>query len=807
MRTLLQDLRYAARALRASPGFTLVAALTLALGVGANTAIFSVVHAVLLRPLPFAEPDRLVRAFTVNDGIPGSMSPPDFLDFRAQNHVFQGLAAYDALDFTLTALGEPARLPGVSVTSGFFETLGVRPLLGRTFRAEESRPDRSRVVLLSHALWRQRFGGDPGVLGRTVTLDGRSYTVVGVMPPGFDYPARRELWTPIPEDEDFTSEENRRGEYLAVIGRLRPGATLDQAAADLAALAGRLAREHPETNTAIGASVASLEEHLVRDVRRPLLVLLGAVAFVLLVACANVANLLLVRASARESELAVRAALGAGRLRLLRQLLTESLLLGTIGGGVGLLLASWGAAALVRLAPPGIPRVEGVGMDGPVVVFALGVALLTALLFGTVPALQSTRPALAATLKEGGRGALGARHGARTRGLLVVAETALAVVLLVGAGLLLKSFVRLLEVDPGFRFERRLAFELQLPDSDYGDDARKDAFYRSLLERLDALPGVLSAGAVTGLPLSGTNFLISFDVEGRPPARPGQSVAMQVRIATPEYFETMGIPLRRGRLFSDADRAAAPQVVLLSEPAVRRFFPGEDPLGKRIDLGWTRGHSETRVGGEVVGIVGGVKQGGLADPFEPEIYVPHAQVPLGWLSVVLRVDGDPRGLAAAVVREVRALDPNLPVAEVKTLDDVVSQAVARPRFYLSLLALFAAIALALAAVGIFGVLSYTVAQRRREIGIRMALGAEPAAVLRSVMTGALLLAAGGLALGLLGALALTRAIRSLLFGVSAADPSTFLAVAATLAAAAALASWLPARSATRVDPASALRAE
>jgi predicted permease len=644
-------------------------------------------------------------------------------------------------------------------------------------------------------------------VGRTITVDGRGYAVVGVMPPAFDYPAGRQLWTPIPEDMDFKDEANRRAEYLGVIGRLRPDATLEGAGADLSTIAARLAREHVDKNTGVGASVAGLGDHLVKDVRVPLLVLLGAVGFVLLVACANVANLLLVRASTRASELAVRAALGAGRGRLLRQLLTESLLLGVVGGAAGLLFAVWGSEALVRMAPPGIPRLEGVGVDAPVVAFALGAAILTALLFGAVPALQATRPGLVQALKAGGRGALGARHGARTRGLLVVGETALAVVLLVGAGLLLKSFVRLLDVDPGFRSASRLTFRLQLPEASYPEDAPKEVFTSTLLDRLRALPGVTSAGAVTGLPLSGSNMIISFDVEGRPSAAPGEGDAMQVRIATPDYFRTLDIPLRRGRMFTDADRGGAAPVVLLSETAVRRFFPGEDPLGKRIDLGWTRGHDGRKEGGEVVGIVGGVKQEGLADPLEPELYLPYAQTPVGPLSVVLRAEGDPRSLAGAVAREVRALDPNLPVADVKTLDEVVSQAVARPRFYLSLLALFAAAGLALAAIGIFGVLSYTVAQRRREIGIRIALGAQPAAVLRNVMAGALRLAAGGLVLGVAGALALSRAIRGLLFDVSAADPATFLAVAVTLGAAAALASWLPARSATRVDPASALRSE
>jgi putative ABC transport system permease protein len=559
MRTLIQDLRQAARSLRRSPGFTAVALLTLALGIGANSAIFSVVNSVLLQPLPFPDPERLVVVHSLTKGQKSALSAMDFTDLRAQNRVFEEVAAYHHPTYNLTGRGEPVQLPGAAVSAAFFQVLGIQPQLGRTFRAEESEAGQAKVAIFSHGLWRQRFGGDRNFIGRMVTLDAETYTVVGVMPSGFDFPAGREIWTPIEHDEEWLDAENRRAEYLHVVARLAPGVTLQRAGGDVAAIAARLEHAYPETNTGVGLGVEQLHGSLVADLRTPLLLLLGGVAFVLAIACANVGNLLLARAAAREGEIAVRAALGAGRWRLVRQLLTESLVLGALGAGLGLLLAIWGAELLVRLEPRGIPRLDEVGIDRTVVAFTAGLALLSAIAFGVLPALQALRGDLGSALKQSGRGALVERRGARARSLIVVVQTALAVVLLIGAGLLLKSFVRLLRVDPGFRPERVLTFELGLAESSYDKDAEIVTFYDRLLSELGSLPGARSAGAIAGgLPLTGGIFVITFDVEGRPVARPGQEVAMQVRVATPDYFRTMGIPLIRGRGFTAADRGGAP---------------------------------------------------------------------------------------------------------------------------------------------------------------------------------------------------------------------------------------------------------
>jgi putative ABC transport system permease protein len=601
------------------------------------------------------------------------------------------------------------------------------------------------------------------------------------------------------------SGSSRGSYYLAVVARLAPGRALEEAMAEVQGLGARISRQFPESATGVGLAVFPLHDATVGDVRPALLVLLGAVGFVLLIACANVANLLLARAASREGEIAVRIALGAGRGRLVRQLLTESVVLALLGAVVGLLLAYWGAHLLVAMQPRGVPRLDAVQVDGTVAAFTFGVALLTGLLFGLVPALQATRNGLAGTLKDGGRGAVGKRGAARMRGGLVVAEMALAVMLLAGAGLLIRSFSLLSRVDPGFQPERVLAFRVSLPEAQYDDDARVEAFFSRLEERLETLPGVSAAGGVMALPLTGTDMQLSFDVEGRPPAQPGQEPVLQVRVATHDYFRALGIPLVRGRMLTAQDRAGALPAVLLSEEAVRRYFPGEDPLGKRITLGWRRGSGS--VGGEVVGIVGDVRQLGLDEDFPPEIYLPARQVAMGSLEMVVRTTGDPLALAAAVRREVAALDPNVPVEQVRTMEEIVSQSVSQPRFYMLLLGTFAAVALVLAAVGIFGVMSYAVVQRTREIGIRMALGADPARVLREVVAGGVGLAGVGVAVGTVLALAVTRVLSSLLFGITATDPATYLGAMAVLGGAALVSSYVPARRATRVDPMVALRGE
>jgi putative ABC transport system permease protein len=808
MDKLLQDLRYAARRLASSPGFAAAALLTLALGIGANSAIFSVVDGVLLRPLPFREPDRLVRLYTHGAGAPPSeISAPDFMSLREQSGVFTDVAAYTESNATLTGTGEPESLKGLWVSAGFFRVLGVSPVLGRGFVPDANLPGHAREVVLSYGTWRDRFGSDARVLGRTLMLNGVQRTVVGVMPEGFAYPSDRQLWIPIPYDSSFSASAstNRRAEYLDAVGRLKPGVSLARAQSAVATVAARLRREYPETNTGVEATVLGLHEATVGDVRMPLLVLLGAVGFVLLIACVNVANLLLARMAARESEIAVRAALGAGRGALVRQLLTENLLLGVLGGTLGLLLAHWGVAALVSLRPQDIPRLDAVGLDGRAVAFTGAVSLLTSVLVGIFPALKATRPDLAASLREGGRGGGAGRAATRLRGTLVVAEVAMAVVLLAGAGLLIRSFVQLQRVDPGFRPDGVVSFDLTLPRAAYPEDAQVGAFHAALLGRIREMPGVKSAGAVSAIPMGGSKTNITFDVVGRAPAKQGEEPSMDVRLATADYVRTMGIPVLRGRAFDTRDRAGSAPVVLLNQAAARRFFAGEDPLGRRIELGWTR--DGVAVGGEVVGVVGDVREDALEHGAEPEIYIAAAQVPPPSMNVVVRAAGDPAALAPALRREVRAMDANLPLRSLRTVDRVLAESVARPRFYMLLLAVFAGVALLLAAIGIFGVMAYSVSQRTREIGIRMALGAEPRAVLRNVVGGAMSLVGVGLGVGILAAFAVTRILQGLLFEVTPADPVTYLAVSTTLAAVALGAGYLPARTATRVDPMVTLRHE
>jgi putative ABC transport system permease protein len=806
METLRQDLRYALRRLSAAPMFTAIAVLTLAIGIGANAAIFTVVNAVVLQPLPYAEPDRLVGVFHSGQGSGelAVMSPPNFLDARRLNRSLEDMAGIDESGFTLTGAGDPVRLEGASVSAGFFELLRVRPILGRTFRADENESGKHKVALLSHGLWVRRFGGESGVVGRSINIDGTPFTVVGVMPAGFSYPETRDLWVPLEYDERFRVS-NRGAWYLQVVGRLKPGVSAEAASADVAAIAVELARQFPKSNTDLSMAVAPLHGWIVDRSRTALLLLLGAVGFVLLIACANVANLTLARAATREGELAVRAALGARRGRLVRQLLTESAVLAVAGGILGLLVAAWGSDALVRLEPDGVPRLTEVAVNPQVMAFTAVVSMLTGLLVGSLPAWQITRGALVGALREGGRGALTGRRGTRMRHGLVVAEMALAVVLLAGAGLLINSFIRLQHVNPGFHVGDALTFRLALPETAYDTRARRVEFYDRALAQLRALPGVRTVGGVMGLPLSGLRFNISFDVEGRPPAQPGKEPSMQVRVATPDYFKALGIPLTRGRLFTDADRFESPQVVLLSEAAAREYFPGENPLGRRIVLGWNA--DQRRAGGEVIGVVGDVKDLGLDEPAPAEIYLPHPQMAVGQMTIVLRSDVPTRNLAALVTRTVHELDPNLPISSLRSLDEIVARSVSQPRFYMLLLGAFAVAALLLAAIGIFGVMSYAVTQQTREFGIRIALGADGRAIVRMVLARAMLLITLGLGLGVAGALVVGRALSTLLFDVSPRDPVTLLAVVGLLASVAFLASYLPARRATRVDPIVALRAD
>ncbi len=805
MDTLRQDILYALRRLAHAPGFSLVAIATLALGIGANSAIFSVINAVLVRPLPYAEPEQLVMVSATWKDKPVVMSPQNFLDVAAATQTLQGLAATDTGGVTLTGRGAPERLEGATVSASFFDVLGVPPLVGRGFVAGENEPGHTKVVVLGERLWGSRFGADPAIVGQSILLNREPHLVVGVAPAAAGFPEGAQLWRPMEYDASFRTL-SRGAWYLTVVGRLRPGVSVAEARAELATIAGRLEKQYPEHNEGVGATARPLQAALVGPSRTALLVLLGAVGLVLLIACVNVANLLLARVAARETELAVRAALGAGRRRLVRQLLTESVLLSLLGGAAGVLLAYASLGSLLALQPEGVPRLAEVRIDRAVMLFAAALSMATGLFFGVFPALHTTARPTAQTLREGSRSVL-TGSGRRLRGTLVAAQVALAMMLLAGAGLLLRSFDRLRRVDPGFRTENALSFRLSLPETAYPEEPRVAAFYSELQRRLAALPGVRGTGAVMGLPLSGLMFQLTFDVEGRAPVPFAQQPSMQVRVATPGYLEAMGIPLRRGRMLEASDTAGSRPVVVLSESAVRRFFPDEDPIGKRINVGWRRPDDMPKAGGEVVGIVGDVRELGLAKDHPPEIYIPHAQLPTNSMDVVLRSSLDARSLTRSVERVVAELDPELPLARVQTLETIVARSVSEPRFYMVLLGAFAAMAVGLAALGIFGVMSYAVVQRSREIGIRVALGADPRDVRGMVLRDALVLTLSGVSAGLAGALALSRVIASLLFQLSPTDPATLAAVAAGLTAVALLASYLPARRATRVDPLEALRSE
>ena len=812
MEILWHDLRFAIRTLVKKPGFTFVLVLALALGIGANTAIFSVVNAVLLRPLPYKQADRLVWIWgtnPLNDIEHETASAPDYNDWKTQGQSFEEMGGFANTRLTLTGSGEPERYDGAYVTDGFFEVLGVQPAIGRTFTPEEDKPNSSRVVVLSHGLWQRRFGGDPGIIGQAITINGNPVTVVGVMPADFKHPRpesnrKAEMWMPLQVDY---AKAGRRADYLGVIARLKPGVAIEQARAEMTTIAAQLEQQYAATNSGWGTIVLPLHERFVGDVRPVLVVLLGAVGFLLLIACANVANLLLARAAARQKEMAIRTALGARRGRIVRQLLTESVLLAVVGGGLGLLLALWGIEALVALAPGDIPRLNEVSLDARVLLFTFGVSLVTGVMFGLFPALQAANPNLNETLKEGGRGTTEGGRGGRARRILVVAEIALALVPLVGAGLMVKSFVRLQEVDPGFNPERVLAVEVYLPGTTYKEGQQATAFYQQLLTRVQNLPGVEAASAIDTLPLSGGGNVIAFYVEGHLPALTDKTPDAEYRIVTPEYFQTMGIPLLRGRYLSEQDGPKTPQSFVINDTLARRYFGDEDPIGKRMNLG----SPQQPAWYTVVGIVQDTRHEGLdAEPY-PQMYAVNTQVPRRSMVLVARTAGDPAKMIPSIRSTVAEMDSTLALNNARTMAQVISQSIARPRFNMMLMSLFAVVALLLAGVGIYGVMAYSVSQRTHEIGVRMALGASSADVLRMVVRQGMGLTLVGVGIGLAGAFVITKLIASLLSGllfqVGAHDPLTFVGIALLLALVALAACLIPARRATKVDPMVALRYE
>lgn len=814
--TLVQDARHALRALRRSPSFAAVAVGILALGIGGNAAIFSLVSAVLLRPLPLRDPDRLVVLWAELSvaGAPGGPirvepAPGDYTEWKARSRSFAGLAALERRVYNLTGEGEPEKLVGLRVTGNLFELLGLRPLAGRTLLPRDEGPDSGPVAVVAESLWRRRFGADPGLVGRSITLGGLPHTVVGVVPGHFRFPDQEgTVWVPA----SFTPAElASRGAHWYVVGRLAAGISPRQADAEMKAIAQRLARERPDTNAGVGATVTGLHAQLARDVRPALLILLGAVATVLLIACANVANLLLARGAARQKEFALRRALGAGRGRIVRQVLTESLVLAALGVGVGMALCAASFDHLAALIPGTFPEGTGPRLDWRVLGFTAGTALVTVVLSAAAPAVVASRHGLVEALKQGpGRGAVSVAGG-RLRPALVVGEISLTVVLLAGAGLLMRSYVRALDVDPGFDPRNLVVAETVLAPARYGERPSRTAFYHEVLERVNALPGVVAAGYVNYPPLTLKEGRGLLAIEGQPPPPPEQRARHVVswRVVSPRYLAALGVPLIRGRHLDERDGPDAPPAVVVNAAMSRLHWPDGDPIGRRLKLGRAGGSNPWCT---VVGVVGDVRQMGLDVPAEPEVYFsldqPTGASPFFWPQhLVVRTQGDPLGLASALRRVVWEVDPDQPVSNLRRMSDIFDGELSHRSTQAALVGAFAALALALAAVGLYGVLSYDVARRTSEIGVRMALGAQRADVVGSVVGRALLLAAAGISLGVAGALALSRALASLLFGVGPADPVTFVAVPAAVLAVALLAAYVPARRAASIDPILALRAE
>ncbi len=821
MNTLWQDVRYGARMLLKNPGITVIVILALALGIGANTAIFSVVNAVLLRPLPYDQSDRLVfvnERSQVLDEM--SISYPNFIDWRSQNHVFEKIGVYNRNSYNLTGAGEAERIPTAQISADLFSALRVNAALGRVFTNDEDKPGANPVVVLSHGLWQRRFGGQTNILNQSLTLNGKSYTVIGVMPKGYLYPSRVDMWVPVGQvaaDPNWEQRGNHPGLYG--VARLKPGATLEQAQADMDNIAANLEKQYPDSNAGNRVRIRPMLEIYVSDVRWTLWVLFGAVAFVLLIACANIANLLLARATARQKEMAIRAALGAGRWRIARQLLTESVLLSLVGGTLGLLVARWGIEFILYVSPDAIPRSREISLDWKVLAFTIGVSCLTGILFGLVPAIQSSSVEVHDTLKETGRGTSG-RHWVRSS--LIVVEVATTMVLLIGAGLMIRSFYRLQQVNPGFSYDHLTSFTVNLPQRKYTTEEQRGEFFKRLVGNIRGLPGAEAVAAASGLPLGNNGWQTSFVIEGRPAPPRNETPLMEACTVTPDYFRAMNIPLLRGRYFTDQDNRsfvagkdlsklnegermiAGVNAIIVDEEFAKRYWPNEDAVGKQIRFGTD--DAAPRV--TVVGVVGRVKMEGLAqDSNRVQGYFSHAQVPFNGMTVIIKAAGDPNQLIAAAREQVKSVDPDQPIYNIRTMDDIRSESIASERLNLTLLSIFGGLALVLAVVGIYGVMSYSVTQRTHEIGIRMAIGAQPRDVFKMILGQGMALALIGVGFGLVGAFALTRLMATMLFNVQPTDPTTFAVIAILLTTVALLACYLPGRRATKVEPTVSLRYE
>jgi putative ABC transport system permease protein len=819
METLIKDIRYGIRSLRRRLGFTIIAVITLAIGIGANSAIYSVVNALLLKPLPFPDLDRIVAVWNKapSRGVErNEVTVADYLDWRAQNKTFEQLGIYTWWSTNLTGTGTPERVQGFQVTPNFLEIVGVKPMLGRGFSSEEEQPGKNAEVLLTYSLWQRRFGGDPNILNQTITTNGVTHTVIGVMPQGFNFPKGSEIYAPLAMTAERVNDRDNHS-YRG-IGRLKPGVSLPRAQADLDTIANQLEKQYPDSNTGWGVAIYPLREDTVRIYATAMWVLMAAVGFVLLIGCANVANLTLARAAGRQREIALRTALGASRLRIIRQLLTESVMLALAGGALGVLIAYW-TIDLMRFANPGeaaryAPGWDQIGVNPPVLGFTLVLSILCGVLFGLAPALQLSKPDLNHALKEGGRQATSGSH--RTRGLLVVSEVALALMLLVSAGLLGRSFLSLLKTDPGFNADNLMTMNLVLPYAKYKEEPQRAAFYSELVRRVAALPGVESAAAVSHIPLGGSNSSSSFLIEGVPEPPPGQQFEGRYRVCTPEYFGTMGITVVKGRAFTDADKPGSQPVIIVNETLARKYWPNQDPIGKRMRFtGSLRDAFANRILGrkvqenpwkEVVGIVKDVKQD-LSVPITADYYLPHAQDPWSSMVLVARTRVEPMALAAPIREQVWSIDQDQPVFDVFTMRQVRATSVGLYSFSSIGLGIFAGVALLLAAIGIYGVMAYAVAQRTHEIGIRMALGARVIDVMKLILKDGMGLAVIGIVIGLGGAWGLTRFLSSLLVGVSATDGLTLSTVSLGLLLVALLACYIPARRATKVDPLVALRYE